>query len=683
MKTRWLVSFLFLLSFLIPSSFLVPPLWAQDDVKFFPLSEVRPGLKGVGRTIFQGDNITEFQVEILGVLRNAVAPKQDLILARLSGGPLAETGVIAGMSGSPVYIDGKLVGAVAIAFPFSKEPIAGITPIEQMVDVTPQAKGDDRILRAQDTRVGTRDSQGTSGLGIRGSGLAEKDSRGGLANRGSSPVGSNELPGFQPSVSAARGYRIVDSPGGPRLIPDPADSTGQPSWMKRFASETASSAAGSMVNLSLPLHFGGFPGSLVDAYAPVFRAMGFEPMAGGVLSGSPVPATGKSAATNSDALKEIVPGSMVSLFLVSGDLNLNADCTVTYRKGNDLYACGHRLLQVGPAEIPFAPAHVLVTVPSVSSSFKIDEPGQPVGAIQQDRFSAVYGVLGDNASLIPVHIRVDSTLNRQTDYNLNIIQEPFLSPLLLNLAMVSVLTSTERAMGPGTLDIKGKIRLSGGESVDLEDVASSDISAATPAGLAVATPLNYIMNSDFPGLHVEGIDLTAVSEDVRRAADVEQVWANQAEVHPGDHIEVTALLRTPSGESLTEKIPVTIPDSVSDRLLSLVVGGGASLNAMQFKITPLSGSPRSLGQLVRALNRMRRNNRLYALLLAPQRSFTLQGDEYPSPPPSLLQTLMEEPGASSSATFSWNSVIGDFETGPAPYTIHGDKMLLVKVASGN
>src|SRR5574337_1671309 len=113
-------------------------LWAQSQTQFFPLKEIRPGLKGVGRTIFQGNKVQEFQVEFLGVLKNFLAPKHDVILARLSGGPLAETGVIAGMSGSPVYVDGKLVGAVALAFPFSKEAITGITPIQEMLDVVPE-----------------------------------------------------------------------------------------------------------------------------------------------------------------------------------------------------------------------------------------------------------------------------------------------------------------------------------------------------------------------------------------------------------------------------------------------------------------------------------------------------------------------------------------------------------------
>ncbi len=100
----------------------------------FPLREVRAGQRGIGKTVFSGNRIDEFQVEVLGVLEN-VGPKQSVILAKLSGGPLDKTGVMQGMSGSPVYIGGRLVGAVALAFNFAKEPIAGIRPIEEMLEV--------------------------------------------------------------------------------------------------------------------------------------------------------------------------------------------------------------------------------------------------------------------------------------------------------------------------------------------------------------------------------------------------------------------------------------------------------------------------------------------------------------------------------------------------------------------
>src|SRR5215813_3101792 len=103
----------------------------------FPVDELKVGMVGVGRTVFQGDRLDEFKVHILGVLRNVIGTRRNLILAKLEGGPLADTGVIAGMSGSPVYIDGRLVGAVSYSLgQFSKEPIAGITPIAEMTDST-------------------------------------------------------------------------------------------------------------------------------------------------------------------------------------------------------------------------------------------------------------------------------------------------------------------------------------------------------------------------------------------------------------------------------------------------------------------------------------------------------------------------------------------------------------------
>src|SRR4249919_9546 len=101
-------------------------------VDVMPLRDVRPGMEGVGRTVFEGATIESFGVRILGVLENAIGPRRSLVLARLEGGPLAKTGVIAGMSGSPVFIGGRLLGAVSYAFPFGKEPIAGITPIADM-----------------------------------------------------------------------------------------------------------------------------------------------------------------------------------------------------------------------------------------------------------------------------------------------------------------------------------------------------------------------------------------------------------------------------------------------------------------------------------------------------------------------------------------------------------------------
>ena len=123
----------------VASSVLTFP--APASTRYMPIEEVRAGMTGAGRTVFKGTEIEEFQVQILGVVRSNIGPQRDLIIARLSGGPLAKTGVIAGMSGSPVYIDGRLVGAVSYALgSFATEPIAGITPIGEMVEATARTR---------------------------------------------------------------------------------------------------------------------------------------------------------------------------------------------------------------------------------------------------------------------------------------------------------------------------------------------------------------------------------------------------------------------------------------------------------------------------------------------------------------------------------------------------------------
>ena len=113
---------------------------AAAQTAILPLAEVRPGMVGEGRTVFSGEEIETFGVEIVGVLKGAM-PGRSIVLANLSGGPLAHTGVVQGMSGSPVYVDGRLLGAVAYAFPFAKDPICGITPFEEMVRFTEMPLG--------------------------------------------------------------------------------------------------------------------------------------------------------------------------------------------------------------------------------------------------------------------------------------------------------------------------------------------------------------------------------------------------------------------------------------------------------------------------------------------------------------------------------------------------------------
>jgi hypothetical protein len=594
------------------------------STQFFPLGQVRPGLKGVGCTIFEGHQVQEFQVRILGVLKNAIAPKHDVILARLSGGPLAKTGVVAGMSGSPVYVDGKLLGAVALAFPFSKEPLAGITPIQYMLEVVPKHQA--------------------------------------------APAHPSER-GHPPLIAP---YHLVSTTAGSesalRLIPQTPLGEGFIRQLEK--SFPGADSEGPFTGMELPLHFGGFSTQAMDAYTPLFERLGCERMQGGVLSGRGNAPSSKNGPQ---------PGSMISLMLVRGDMNLNVDCTVTLRQGNTLYACGHRFMMTGPAEIPFAEASVLTVVPSLTTSFKIDAPGPVEGTIRQDRFGAIYGVVGEKAPTIPVHVQIQSTLHRPEDYHFRIIQQSFLSPLLLNLTVVSALTSTERAIGPSTFRIHGAIRLSNGESVNLDNVISGDTATTNLVGATVSMPLTYLLESDFPNMKIKGVEMNIASSNQKRVATLQQVWSSKPEVRPGDHIVLTGLLRTPSGKTLTEQIPVVIPESTTDKMVSLVVGSGSVLNMVENRLAPIEAGPRNLHQLVYALNRMRRDNRLYVLVTSPQPSLTIEGEDYPSPPPSLMQTFLANPAVSTGFMFNGTSVIGDFETPPTRYSIQGMKTLQLKV----
>jgi hypothetical protein len=194
------------------------------------LEQVRPGMTGIGRTVFEGTKIEEFGSRNRRARKRA-RPQHSVILARLSGGPLAKTGVIAGMSGSPVFIDGKLVGAVAYSFPFGKEPIAGITPIGDMISATSTP-----APRAASTRF----VPSLSG------GLAfplDRDSLIGLLGRPSSTVPL-----------------------------DPASASG-------------GLAGGALSPLALPLFFSGFDRATFDWAHPLFSNLGFVPMMGGAPGG--------------------------------------------------------------------------------------------------------------------------------------------------------------------------------------------------------------------------------------------------------------------------------------------------------------------------------------------------------------------------------------------------------------
>lgn len=578
----------------------VVSVWGQTS--FFPLPEVQPGMKGVGRTVFSGERIEEFEVEILGVLENA-GPRQSLILARLSGGPLATTGVLQGMSGSPVYIGGRLVGAVAMAFSYSKEPIAAIRPIADLLRAArPDPK---RPVRAR-ARLGDSDLTRV----------------------------------FEPAQAFyAGGARLTD--------------------------------------IATPMSFGGFTRSTVERFAPQLRALGFEPQQGLTGGGRLKPELGKPS--------EIQPGSMISIQLLSGDMSVGADGTVTHVEGNRIYAFGHRLLSIGTTELPFARSEVLALVPNLSTSFKISAPRQWMGTILEDRATGVVGELGRRARLVPVKISVRHSPQQgqsrtEAAYELQMVDDPLLSPLLLQMAVSNAVEATERTLGGSTLRIHGSIEFMEGPSpLRIESSYSGDSSLASRASQAAAAPLAYAMQNASEQLRLKNVQLEIETYEERRELQVAQLWTSRRQVRPGEEFEIVVVLAGPNGTEVTRKARHRVPEGARPGPLYITAADASTANTVDYR-QYLDTAPRSATQLLGFLNGFRNNTSVYLRLWRPEPNYTVGGMNLPSPPPSVAQVLGRlEPPGTVVATAMQGAKVAEYERDGGGMVVSGSKTVAVEI----
>ena len=587
------------------------------SVPLIPLSEIKPGMKGIGKTVFDGRNIAEFQVEILGVLPN-IAPRQSIILARLSGGPLEETGVMAGMSGSPVYIDGRLAGAVALGFQFSKAPIAGITPIEQMINS-----------------------------------FADEA-------EAAPPATGQQAWRFAPDPANPSEPRLVASET-PNLLPPAANWSSRVFW---GGTET------SLIRVATPLALSGFTPEAVEYFQPQLRALGLIPMQVG---------GGGSADQTMGDPSRLQPGSMISVQLVRGDLGISADGTVTLVDQGRIYAFGHRFLSAGPTAIPFAESEVLTALPSYANSMKISTPGRLLGVIGEDRSSGIMGVLGRRAQMVPVEIEVTSGQRPGRNYNFEVVNDRFLLPFLVNMAVSSSLGTTERMVGDSTLQVEQTVTLNGLPQVKVENYISGNTNAPAAAAQSAATTLSYLMQSELGPVDIQGIRLRVLATDRRLVRELERVWTDQREVRPGESLGLTALLRSQDGEETLQKTTLEIPASMPPGPLTILVADGSTIDRAELNRAGRPVLPKNPQQLVRAINKLRRNNRLYVRVSRLVPGFTIQGESFPSPPPSVSRTFSSDPSLSANISPTFVSTVAEYELDPVPSLVSGVKTVTVMV----
>jgi hypothetical protein len=548
-------------------SLLTLPALAADAERlpFLPLAEVVGGLRGEARTVFAGQRVEVVPLEILGVAPGFAGPGRDVILARLEGDRARQTGVVAGMSGSPVSVDGRLVGALAYRIgSFTREPIAGITPIEQMLAIP----------------EGPEPAQAI-------------------------PVG---LPLRYPLEA------LVGLAEWPADVPADRGAAAEPLF-------------------STPVAVSGLHPRVQERYAPLLAGQGLGPLTGVVV--------GAVAASSSGPLQA---GDPIAAVLVRGDVTMAGTGTVTLVDGERVLALGHPLARAGRVDFPMARAEVLVTVPSLAGSFKVNRVGEVVGAFHQDRPQGLAGHLGAAARLLPVQVTFEGETRSLGPYSYEIVRAPALTPGLVEIVLANTLMSHDLGAQSGTIHVEGVIEAEGYSPLLVRNSfagGQSGLPVPFEAARFTAGLFAALYGSPFGAGMDLAIDLKLRLEPEVRRFRIEEVRADRRRAAPGEKVRILVRLRNVvTGDVRQEVFEVVVPPLPRGTRLEFQVGDAASLAAAD-GTTLLAGIARatSAGHLLRALARLRSADGLYLRVSRPAPGVVLGADALPDLPPSVAAVI--------------------------------------------
>ena len=552
---------------------------AIPSTQIFPLSQVKEGMRGTARTVFSGTEPEEFGVEILGIVPDSIGPHQDLIIGKLSGALAMRTFVFAGMSGSPVYIDGKLVGAISYSFPFAKEPICGITPIEQMISIF-EKNANPKPLVSENRVVTTAELQ---------------------ANIWNAATPSN-FASERPIMSGMSVNSALAQVAGQRFMP-----------------------------IATPVTFAGISQATLDIFAPELTKAGIMPVAaiGAVGGGSRISTLKKADATT------LVGGDSVVVQLARGDVSIAAAGTVTLRVGDKIYAFGHPYFGLGSTDLPMNESHVVTVVPNANNSFKLAVADATVGSLKQDRATGIFGVLGQTPRMLPVKLKITTSRGRNEEINFESAIDDFLTPLIVNVGMQNSIGANERGLGDTTIEVQGEISVRGEESVKINRKFTGPQAAAFAAS-APAIPIAALLKSNFEGLDITAVTLNLSITEGSKTAALERIAVDRTQVRADDTLNVSVFSRTDSGRLIEHPVSVIIPKDAPVGPLSVVIGDG---NAVQENAAIKQFVPKGAAELIKTINAIKRPDRLYAILFRTNTGAIVGVSEMPNLPPSVLATM--------------------------------------------
>ncbi len=578
---------------------------AASAVPTFAPDQLRPGQKAVVKTVFAGDRVEDFEAEIVGVLKGGRA-EGDLILARATSERVVKTGVAQGMSGSPVYVEGRLVGALSSGWPFSREPLFGVTPIGEMLAVL-----------GLPSRPNTEGSVGPSGV----------DAAGGEVRFGE--------------------FRWDEPPGLPVSAPAAPDVARGPTW------------------LGVPLVCSGLHPGAHDEARRLFAPFGLIPTPGGRDPGGGPPA---------DSLR---PGAAVAVDVLTGDLQLSAIGTLTWRDGDRVLLFGHPLFQSGDVKLPLSTAQIATTVASDLMSFKLGVRGRPVGTLTQDRRAAMAGRVGPAPRLLPIGVEVAGPARPRQRFRFASIEDRALAPQLVGIAALNSLLESGGTGMNQTLRWTVRMARRGAPMLTVGDALASD----APLGdllAAIAAPLRFLFNNPFATLKLDSLAVTIEVAPTREAWTLRSARVLAAAVRPGGRLRVACEVERWHGGRSTAAMTLTVPEEAPDGRYVLWLGGGAELSRYEASRLPARYRPTSLEDAWRRLAQARSADALYATLFAAAPEVTRDGRDYPELPLSALALLAGGQGAGDGGRRGDVARL-DEQRVPFPGPLRGELLLSVLV----
>ncbi len=608
------------------------PAVAPNGAKILPLAEIHRGLHGVAYTVFEGVTPEPMEVEILGVLKDAIGPGQDMILARLKGAKPEYTGVVAGMSGSPVYVDGRLVGAISYRIgQFSKEPIAGITPIEQMFEVRDgQAKGGLRVAS-----TANRDASSSTAL---------RDDKS-VDGRQSVAGGGEIEPIATPLVFGGFSQATVD------LFGDRFRALG----MTPVAGLGGAAAAGTKQPEPL------VPGSAVSA----------------ILVRGDLSISGTCTVTYVDPTQLLACGHPITQFGPVSMPMTKAEVVATLPSPLNAFKIINTTETVGSFTEDRASA-VLgrfgVSARMIPVSVDVvrmprEAAASPMRQVSEQVMGPEKGMPIPDAGKLPGlkgGMRFEVLDNRQ------------LTPSAMLTSVYQTLSGTNDAADEMSYRMSGELTLKGLPAVRLQGIMSPTDSntGAISAALYVNDRFSRLYGNALDQPEVTGLRLKMEAIPERLSAVLEGARLGRTEVHAGETLEVEATVHPYQAEAQVLRLKVKLPDALTPGPMRIVVSDGATLDRL---ITPTSmaAHPVALADAVAQMNRLHANDRVYVTLLDHTAQAALDAQSLPGVPLSMANVL-EPLKASQKVQLTGESAVeaGSVATG---YAVTGLQVLTVDV----